>query len=327
MSKPKYSMKLGLILFIIITFLTTIIILGKTFNLKTLNALKAIKTIHIVIIAFLIFMNWLLETFKLQVLTTIANVKIKFKPAFYAVLGNIFFSAITPFQSGGGAIQIYIMYQYGIGPGKATAISFLKASLTIFALSVATPIIIIFSPELLSIKLLNSFFIISLIISLLLILIYIYLLIRPDILKNFAILILRGIKKIRLISKNRFQYWVNIIIKEINIFNDINLSCWKYHKLKLLYGLILTLLVLISNFLIAPVILLFLYPDMKIKIMYLIYFSIITQLVIHFIIYFIPTPGGKWRSGIKFYNFFSKFSSLINFRCLYNSLEIVLKYF
>jgi uncharacterized membrane protein YbhN (UPF0104 family) len=65
-----------------------------------------------------------LETYKLQVLARIAEVKLKFKPAFYSALGNIFLSAVTPFQSGGGAIQVYVMYQYGIGPGKGTAISF-----------------------------------------------------------------------------------------------------------------------------------------------------------------------------------------------------------
>ncbi|MDD5067216.1 MAG: lysylphosphatidylglycerol synthase transmembrane domain-containing protein [bacterium] len=305
MKKGKYSIKLGILLFLLITVLTVVIILFRTFNQDTLKALQTIRRTDILVLLGLIVVNWLMEIFKLQLIAGIGHARIRFKAAFYAILSNLFFSGITPFQSGGAASLIYIMYQNGIGVGKGTAISFLRLSLTLFALGLATPICILFRPSLLASKLLSTFFIYSLIISFLLLLGYIYLLVKPKILKRFSILIITLLKKVKLISKERYKHWISLIVKEIDAFNEINISCWKYHKAKLFGGFFFTLLIIISQFLIAPFLLYFLYPQIKINLGHLIFFAIITQIVIHFIMYFIPTPGGSGFIEISFMTFFA----------------------
>lgn len=304
MPRRKYSIKLGIVLFLLITLATILIILVKTFNRETLTALFSIRKSHVLVLTGLVVLNWFLEVFKLQLVAGIANARIKFRSAFNAILSNLFFSAITPFQSGGAAALIYIMYQDGIGVGKGTAISFLRLSLTLFALGLATPVIVLFKPSLLSGKLLSSFFYYSIAISLLLIIGYIYLLVKPRILKRLFLLVLTLMKKVRMISKGRFKSWAGLVVKEIDAFNEINISCWKYHKLKLTGGLILTLLIIISQFLLAPLLLFYMHPPAGIPFFQLLFYSLLIQVVIYFITYFVPTPGGSGFIEISFMAFF-----------------------
>jgi uncharacterized protein (TIRG00374 family) len=304
MKKGSYSIKLGIVLFLFITLVTVGIILARTVTGETLTAIRSIRTSHILILLGLVVVNWFLEVFKLQLVAGIGNARIKFRSAFSAIMSNLFFSAITPFQSGGAAALIYIMYQDGIGVGKGTAISFLRLSLTIFALGLATPIIILFKPSLLSQPLLSSFFYYSILVSLLMLTGYIYLLVKPSVLKRASFILLTAARKVKLISRHRFVSWVNLLAKEIDAFNEINISCWKYHKSKLFWGLFLTLLIIISQFLIAPFLLFFLFPAISLKLLHLVFFSLIIQIVINFIIYFVPTPGGSGFIEISFMAFF-----------------------
>ncbi len=309
MKRPKYTIKLGISLFFFISALTAILILLKTLNKEGIEKLKLFNIKALSIIFGLIILNWFLETYKLQVLARIADVKLGIKPAFYSALGNIFLSAITPFQSGGGAIQIYIMYQYGIGPGKSTAISFLKASLTLFSLGIATPIVLIFYPEIMSIKMFKSFFIYSLFISLFLLGLYINLLFDPKLLKKFVGLIFKIISRFHLIKKNKRKKYYRKLMLEIDEFNKININAWRYHKIRLLWGFIISLFVLLSTYAIAPVILLVIYPGILnvVNITHFIIISIVIQLVISFIMYFIPTPGGSGAVELGFIAFFKNF--------------------
>ncbi len=306
MKKPRYTIKLGISLFFFISAITSVFILIKTLNKNTLSSLKLFRIEHFLIIFGLIILNWLLETYKLQVLAKIAEIKLKFKPAFYSALGNIFLSAVTPFQSGGGAIQIYIMYKYGIGPGKSTAISFLKVSLTLFSLGIATPIALLIFPELLDIKMFKTFFVYSLIISLFLLGLYINLLFDPKLLKKIVGFFFKIISKFHLIPKKKRKKYYKHILYEIDEFNIINKNAWKYHKIKLLWGFIISILVLLTTYLIAPVILVVIYRQIlsSVALMHLIIISIVIQLVISFIMYFIPTPGGSGAVELGFMAFF-----------------------
>ena len=63
-----------------------------------------------------------------------------FKTALSLVFLNAFGSAITPFQSGGGPILIYVLRNNGVPIGKGLALALTRTVVTVVVLGVFVPL-------------------------------------------------------------------------------------------------------------------------------------------------------------------------------------------
>ncbi|HGJ65743.1 TPA: flippase-like domain-containing protein, partial [bacterium] len=101
-----YNIKLGFAIFLSITLISIAIILYIDFDKRTWEGLKEIKPIYGLIAGALMVIQWLLNGLRFQILINSFKEKVDFRTSFNAFMANIFMSAMTPSQTGGGPLQI-----------------------------------------------------------------------------------------------------------------------------------------------------------------------------------------------------------------------------
>ncbi len=79
----------------------------------------------------LVFISWFANAVKIRILADGIGSRISVWSCFRAHMANLFLSAVTPFQTGGGAAQIYVLWREGLSVSRATAASLAGALITI----------------------------------------------------------------------------------------------------------------------------------------------------------------------------------------------------
>lgn len=121
MHKLKNTLSKSLII-LVISFIIVIFIAGFTDLSSTVRALKRVSIGWLTIGGFLMICDWFLETITVKIFAISYKTKISMTYLFKSTLIGSFFSAITPFSTGGQPAQIAFMNKRGVEYGEATAL-------------------------------------------------------------------------------------------------------------------------------------------------------------------------------------------------------------
>uniref|UniRef100_A0A7C4U880 Flippase-like domain-containing protein n=1 Tax=candidate division WOR-3 bacterium TaxID=2052148 RepID=A0A7C4U880_UNCW3 len=271
------NLKKGIRLFFVLLVITITLLLAITTSRETFSALKSFQ-IKFLLLSFLLWFIYVLFD-ALRVHTIIHGVTGKFLPlsiSFDINLMGSFLAAITPFQTGGFPIQIYLLHKNGVSVGKGTLIIFLRGVFFgLFFLTTLPFILPLF-------KLSNEFFTLflySLIVYSVVIILFIIFIIKPVWLK-LALFKFAKIVKIRKIKEG--------ILRLSDEFYDMREKFIIFARRKIFHTLIayvFTDIAFLSCYSVAPLILKGLGINANFA------HTFILQLFIVLITFFFPTPG------------------------------------
>lgn len=281
----RFSIKRLFLIFLVIIVTVITVIISLTVGPKTWEAIKQINMIYIASALVLGIIWMILDGLVVKVLAAAIGANIDLLYCFKAVLFLHFLSSVTPTVSGGEPLMIYMLTKRGITGGKAATIILIRGIFILSIIALAAPIIIYFHGELIKNVLLKRIFYYIAILLSFIILIIIYNMLNPirgDEVINY---IFGWLKHIRIIGdygerfKTRVKQWISDFRNSLGEF-------LRHKKSILIIMLLLMVASQSANFSIAYVILKGLNRHLSLFHVFMI------QIVLYFLLYFIPTPGG-----------------------------------
>lgn len=110
------------LLIIAVSVIIIILIAGFTDISLTIKALKKVSIKWLVFVGFLLICDWFAEALTVKIFAVSYKTKVSLVYLFKSTLIGSFFSAITPFSTGGQPAQIAFMNKRGVEYGEATAL-------------------------------------------------------------------------------------------------------------------------------------------------------------------------------------------------------------
>ena len=283
------SLRKGLIIFILLAFGVSAIIIFKSVDNHTIHSLLHADKFKLLLALCIVFLAWVCDSGRFCALAYAAQEKVSFSLGIVLTWLNYFGSAVTPMQSGGGPFQVYALYKKGIPMGKGIAITLIRTMLTVLILTLAVPGVLMLDPEILE----GSPFLKGLVFYVFVVILatwafIAFTIIKPEIVKKLIRVVIMWLKRFHFMRSNRtvirIIQWLD---KEVdNYIVNFRLT-FKTGKLWLILAVILSVLHLLALFSVLPVLmsavgLAFKYTQ-----------TIAVQAVFMFILYFVPTPGAS----------------------------------
>lgn len=277
----RQSIKVGLRIFIGLSILTVTIILTLTATKETGKVLLDINPVYLPGILGLLALYMVLEATRVRLIAhAITGKWIPMGLSIQVLFCGAFLSAVTPFQAGGFPIQIYILNKAGLKWGEALLTLLLRALFYLLGVILLFPLLLPYFQASFkggSMQILSKYPIFAYIFLLgLLVLILFY----PKPLKKIIYsLTFRKGKRTKL-TRVVFGIFREIHRMRMGFFNFV-----KKRRLYSIIILMLTIIVYIPNYSIAPLIL----HALSIKTPY--FDTILRQIFLLFAAFFFPTPG------------------------------------
>lgn len=223
------TIKLSIIASITLSIAIIIIILYFTIDENTINQLSStnIKYEYFLIAILLNILYWILWGARLKILSNAMNknIKIGLWESTKIVIANLFLACITPSMAGGEPVRIHLLNKDGMSLGGSTAAVLGERLLdAIFILAVVPIAVFIFKDEP-AIEFLSIGLWIGVIVFILLLVVFIYSIIRPEKTKAFLIFIS---KKFSRFSKKKDT--------EIKLIRRVNLEVDNFHNAMKCFG-------------------------------------------------------------------------------------------
>jgi len=292
MATLEKKIQRGLKLFLILVVLTMLALLifsdpdpEKRFSFNIIQKISyAFKEMNLIYLLFA-FIFWmihiLLDAFRVSLLCQgITGKWGNMRTALEVILTGAFLAAVTPFQTGGLPVQLYLLKKDGISYGKGTLIILLRAIFFAIMMVILLPFLFpILTKEYnaTSIKILLKY---SLIVYPIIVLIITFVLIKPNIIKRLLYRLTLAKGKRRTTTKLVYK-----IFKEIEEMKDGFWHFVKNRKWHSAASFFLTFLTYIPYFFIAPLLLKGIGINVSfVRIAFL-------QLVVILFTFFSPTPG------------------------------------
>jgi len=129
-SPPKGIWRVrNLVAALVLSAMTVLLVLRATGGAPDLAALKRIRFSYLLICFGLVLAEWLLEAWRLWLLSRAIGDKVTVRGVLRAVFVGAFFARVTPFSTGGEPFQVYALHRDGVPIGHATAVVAVKAIL------------------------------------------------------------------------------------------------------------------------------------------------------------------------------------------------------
>jgi glycosyltransferase 2 family protein len=293
MTTLEKKVRKGLKIFLVLVVLTMLALLvfsdpdpEKKFSFNIIHKISyAFKQINYIYLLFaLIFwmIHILLDSLRVSLLCQgVTGRWGNLRTSAEVILTGAFLAAVTPFQTGGLPVQLYLFKRDGISYGKGTLIILLRAIFYSIMMLILLPFlfpILTKQYDATSIKILSKY---SLIVYPIIVLIIAFALIKPAIIKISLYKLTRLLGK----RKNKAKKLVDRMFKEIDEMKD---GFWHFVREKKWHSIssfFLTFIAYIPYFFIAPLLLKGMGIDVSfIRIAFL-------QLVVVLFTFFSPTPG------------------------------------
>ncbi len=284
----------GITLFVGFTIFTIILLLAFTAKKETIEALKQMKLIYLLFVFFLWAIYVFFDAMKVYTISrAVSGIKIGVFTAIQIILSGGFMSAITPFQTGGFPVQIYILNKKGLNIGKGTLVLLLRGIFYGIFVVLFFPLLIPIYRAETSGNIFRYLFKYSFIIYTVVIGALIFVILKPHWIKRCFFKILYRKRK-----RTKSLYIARHLFNELddmihNFFIFIRYKGW-YALLTFIFNII----AYTAYYLIAPIILIGLGhnpPIMK---------SILLQIFLVLFTFFSPTPGA---TGVVEGGFFTLF--------------------
>jgi hypothetical protein len=278
----NYNIKTGLIVFLAISTVSAMVLFYLSAEKGIWTSLKYVKLEYGLLALGAIFVYWCLSSLKFQILVIGLDEHVSFWASFRAFVANLFLGAVTPFQTGGGPLQIYILNRAGVPLAKAFSACLMGAMLTIFSLVGSTIVIFILKRDLLSIfgPYISAIFSLVSLIFLFALTLFILSLFRMQMLKRII-----G-RSLNFLTRGRTSF-TERVMRGLDQYSICMSIYARAKKSRLFIAGILTIISIAVMSSIAPIILAGLNAQQNVPQVFLI------QFILNFIVYFSPTPGGS----------------------------------
>jgi glycosyltransferase 2 family protein len=143
-----YNIRLGLTVFVAISVASAVVILYRGMDARTWSALRHMRLEFALLAAALMIGQWLLNSLRFQILVNSFEERVSFFTSFRAFMANVFLAAMTPSQTGGGPLQIYILNRAGLPVARAFAGCLVGAVLTVVCLIISNLVVLGLSTDL-----------------------------------------------------------------------------------------------------------------------------------------------------------------------------------
>lgn len=309
----EYRIKTGLTIFLALSTISAMAIFYIGADRSTWTSLKHVRPGYGLLAGIAIIIYWCLNGLKFQILIKGLGDNVSFWDSFRAFVANLFLGAVTPFQTGGGPLQIYILSRAGVPIARAFAGCLVGAMLTILSLVSSTLVILIFKPDLVMEfgQLMGAIFgVVSLVFAIAMTL-FILSLFKMELLKR----IIGG--GLNFLTRGRTSL-TERVLGGLDQYSECMSIYAKARKRTLVVAFIITLASIAVLCAVAPLILAGLRIDQDISQVFLV------QFILNFIVYFSPTPGG---SGIAEFSSYWMMTSVTDGQDLMEIFTLVWRFF
>jgi len=296
-----YRIKPGLTIFLSLSVVSALVIFFVGTEPGTWNRIMRLRPEYALLAALLMVSHWCFNALRFKILVNSLGNNVNFKLSLKAFIANIFVSAVTPSQTGGGPVQIYVLNRAGVPIAKGFTGCLMGAVLAVFCLLTSTIIILIARPDLRGEfgGRLTGILVSVVIVFGLMALLFLLSLFRTKLVKNLVGRTLLTL--LRVVGTERRLAFTKRVLGGMDQYRECMAVFFRVRKLRLLIALLLTLASLSANSAISIVLLAGLNVEFSVLNIYL------SQFILFFIAYFGPTPGA---SGIAEFSTFWILSSL-----------------
>ena len=294
----EYRIKTGLTIFLALSAVSAMAIFFLSDDGSAWASLKHVKPVYGLLAGIAVIIYWCLNGLKFQILIKGLGDYVSFWDSLRAFVANLFLGAVTPFQTGGGALQIYILSRAGVPLARAFAGCLMGAMLTIFSLVGSTLAILLLKPDLVAEfgQGMKAVFGVVSLIFLLALALFVLSLAKMETLKRII-----G-KSLDFITRGKTSL-TERVMGGLDQYSECMSIYARAQKRTLFVACLITLLSLGVFSAIAPLIRAGLNVEQDVSQVFLI------QFILNFIIYFSPTPGG---SGVAEFSSYWMMTSISN---------------
>ena len=258
MEKKQKTMKIPIIISITISIVIILLVLFFTVDAKTLNQLANTK-INYWFFALAIALNalyWVLWGARLKVLANAIDKKVKvgLLESTKIVIANQFLAGITPSMAGGEPVRIYLLNKDGMSFGGATAAVLGERLLDAVFLLTLVPFAIFVFKDKPGISYISLGLTVGIIVFIVLIILFLYAVFRPEKTKSFLIYISKKLSRFSKKKEGKIKI-ISWISNEVDNFHN-SMMCFGEHKKALVSACFITFLFWSTGFMIASMLLL-----------------------------------------------------------------------
>ena len=255
--RKQKTVKLSIIISVTLSIAIILAILYLTIDADTFEKLRTVKIRYefFILAIFLNILYWFLWGARLKVLANAIDpdVEISFWTSTKIVIANLFLAGITPSMAGGEPVRIYLLNKEGMSIGGSTATVLGERLIDAFFILLVAPFGFFIYKDKLSSEYLSSGLWIGVIVFILLIILFIFAILKPEKVKSFLIYLNKKLN--RILKKQESE---NKIIKkirdEVDNFHN-SMTCFVGERKKALFiAGILTVLFWSTGFMIPSMI-------------------------------------------------------------------------
>lgn len=288
------SLSIGVVVFILV-FLLTI-------DKNTMKSFQHMDTEYILWAAAIIFLAFLVEGLRIQVAASAIDEKIGFWESVKIYYISYFLGGITPYFSGAIPGQIALFTKNGMSIGKATMVATVRPIIKSIIFFIITPFLFFYFKDSLEEYELLSWLLLITVMFFSLLSIFIFVLIAKNPQKIRTIF--KWFRNVSFLKKylskpdleKRFEW----LMEQVLQFNKSFRLLLKHPK-EMFLAFLYTAIYWFLFFLIAPLLLLAMGIELDFVLV------IIIQVLIFFVLPFLPTPGGSGAAELGFASLFSFF--------------------
>jgi uncharacterized protein (TIRG00374 family) len=277
-----------LVVFILLAFGASGIILTKSVDRETIHSLLSADKRFLLVALGLVFAAWCCDAIRFCALARAAHECVPFKLGVILTWLHYFGCAVTPMQSGGGPFQVYVLYKRGIAVGKGIAITLIRTMLTVLILSLIVPVALFIDPTLMDespfIKGMVGYVFVVIFCTWLFV---IYTIVRPNSIKRLGKMLLIWMKKLKFLRPHKVKRYFQWLDREMDNYNlnfKLTFSSGFTYSIVAVFFSVLYLLCIFS---VLPVLM------RSVGLPFNFTQTLSTQAVFMFVLYFIPTPGAS----------------------------------
>jgi len=277
----------GVRIFLLLTILGVVIIFYLTGSKKTWQVVQGFNLWYLLLACLLILVDLFSGAVRIHIFLRRINPG-GFWACFKANLANIFLAAATPFQTGGGVAQIFVLNHYGVPYPAGVTVSVLNFVATLSLLFLTATVVLTTVPhQLIKTQSLLMVLDISRLAFYFTLILFLLFMIRPGGFGRVVKFILNRLRNLIPSRQVTWRRWEESVFSFLNEYQTHLSYYWREGKIVLFWNYILTVILYFNKCLVAYVIL----RGMGIAPNF--WEVVMLQMLIIFFLYFAPTPGAS----------------------------------
>jgi len=239
-----------------------------------------------------------MDILRVQMLSKAAGRWMPFRSSAEFNLGGLFLGAVTPFQSGGIPLQLFILRRLGLSIGAGGAVIAFRGILTGIIFVLVLPVMVLFFREFLVSSVVRSLGKYLMVLYSVMLLLLFFALIRPGEMKRRLLSFDALLRRRRIVRTDRFERLYGLLFEQIEEFRNCSRGYFRSKRGLLSAAFLASVGGVVLSSLIAPAILYGLGQAPSV----LACLMLATLLI--YILAFVPTPGASGFAEVGAYSLF-----------------------